>query len=224
MGCENIKTNIPSFLADELSPDESKEMLNHMEECTQCRQEIEELGKTWNLMDRWKIGKPSAMVKSRIMAVAREEFQSAPEPWWAGLRRSFTFQTVLGALGFTIIIYLLFPYDKAVDLCEKNILNAGTLAFFPKGLVYFVLGLIYGLVPVSIFGICFSKNIEDNPLFKGLGAGAIFASFLVPFFIVQCPEFATGLIFIMAVGIVAGALSGGVGTLWVLSRMRMEAS
>jgi len=44
----------------------------------------------------------------------------------------------------------------------------------------------------------------------------------IPFFIVQCPQFEAGLIFIMALGIIAGALSGGTGTLWVLRRAKME--
>lgn len=91
-------------------------------------------------------------------------------------------------------------------------------------LIYFVLGVLYGLVPIAISGICFSGRIEDNPLIKGLGIGALFAAFLIPFFIVQCPQFEAGLIFIMALGIIAGALSGGTGTLWVLSRVRMEKS
>ncbi len=163
------------------------------------------------------------MVKSRLMVAVREELQGVHIPWWASLRISFIFQLVLGALGLSMIIYLLFPYDKIINLCETNILKGGLLAFFPKGLIYFILGLLYGLVPISISGICFSKNMGENPLTKGLVAGAIFATFLVPFFIVQCPEFASGLIFIMALGIIAGSLSGGTGIFWVLNRIRMEA-
>ncbi len=224
MGCENIRTNIPLLLAEELSPDECNQLLNHMEGCTQCRQAMEELGKTWKLMDRWKIEEPSPRVKSRLMAAARIELQGVHVPWWENLRRSFIFPTVVGALGLSLIIYLIFPYDRVINLCETNILNGGLLAFFPKGLVYFVLGLLYGLVPLSISGISFSKCVGENPMIEGLRAGSIFAAFLVPFFIVQCPEFASGLIFIMALGIIAGSLSGVTGTLWVLSRVRMGAS
>ncbi len=224
MGCENMRTNIPLLLAEELSPDENCRLLDHVEGCTRCRQEMEELGKAWRLMDRWKIEEPSPRVRSSLMAAAREELKDIRVPWWATLLRSFTFQTVVGALGLSIIIYLIFPYDKIIDLCETNILKGGLLAFFPKGLIYFFLGLLYGIVPLSISGVCFSKCTEENPKIKGLRAGAIFAAFLVPFFIVQCPEFASGLIFIMTLGIIVGSLSGVTGTLWVLSRWRMEAS
>ncbi len=158
------------------------------------------------------------------MATIREEIESVHVPWWQTLRRSFIFQTVLGALGFSMIIYLIFPYDKIINLCETNILKGAFLTFFPKGFIYFVLGLLYGLVPISISGICFSRPARDNLLIKGVGAGLIFAAFLVPFFVVQCPEFASGLIFTMALGMIAGALSGGMGTLWILNRGRMEAS
>jgi hypothetical protein len=47
---------------------------------------------------------------------------------------------------------------------------------------------------------------------------------LIPFFVVQCPQFASGLVFVMALGIITGALSGGTGTLYLLSKMRTEAS
>lgn len=158
------------------------------------------------------------------MVAVRKELQVGHVPWWASLRRSLILQTVAGALGLSIVIYLIFPYDKVINLCETNILNGGLLAFFPKGLIFFVIGLLYGLVPISISGICFSKSAKGNPMIKGLGAGAIFAAFLVPFFIVQCPEFASGSILIMTLGMIVGSLSGGTGTLWVLNSVRMEAS
>ena len=46
---------------------------------------------------------------------------------------------------------------------------------------------------------------------------------IVPFFIIQCPEFVTGLALTMVLGIVAGSLSGGVGTFWLLSKLKQEA-
>ena len=224
MSCEIIKTNVPSLLARELTGDERRMVLRHMEECGRCRAEMSELEKTWKYMDRWEIEEPSAAIKAKVMAAAKDELAGAHMPWWATLTRSVIFQTVLGALGFSMIIYLIFPYDKIINLCETLILKSAFFAYFPKGLIYFVLGLLYGLVPISISGICFSKPMEKNPLIRGPGAGSIFAGFLVPFFIVKCPEFTSGLIFIMALGIITGALSGATGTLWVLSKMKMEAS
>jgi len=222
MDCEKIKTYIPGLLTGELASDENKELLKHMEGCTQCRQEMEELEETWRILGRWEIDKPSATVKPRLMATVREELRSVHVPWWASVPRSFIFQTVVGAMGLSLIIFLLFPYDTIIDACETNILNAGFLATFPRALIYFVFGLIYGLVPIFISGIYFSKKAEEKPLINGLGAGIIFAAFQVPFFIVQCPEFATGLVFTMGLGIVAGALSGGTGTLWAFNKVRLR--
>jgi hypothetical protein len=224
MSCEIIKTNVPSLLAGELTGDGRRMVLRHMEECSLCRAEMAELEETWKHMDRWEIQEPSAAIKAKVMAVAKDELAGAHMPWWSTLPRSVIFQTVLGALGFSMIIYLIFPYDKIINLCETLILKSAFFAYFPKGLIYFALGLLYGLVPISISGICFSKPMEKNPLIRGPGVGSIFAGFLVPFFIVQCPEFTSGLIFIMALGIITGALSGATGTLWVLSKMKMEAS
>jgi hypothetical protein len=224
MSCEIIKNDIPSLLAGEMTGDEHSGILRHMETCSLCRTEMSEFEKTWMYMDRWEIGKPSAAMRARVMAAARDELAGAHLPWWSTLPRSVIFQTVLGALGFSMIIYLIFPYNKIINLCETLILKSAIFAYFPKGLIYFALGLLYGMVPISISGICFSGRIEDNPFVKGLSIGAIFAAFLIPFFILQCPQFEAGLIFIMALGIITGALSGGPGTLWLLSRVRMEKS
>ncbi len=222
MSCEIIKNDIPSLLAGELTGDEHSRMLRHLEACSLCRTEMSELEKTWMYMDQWEIEKPSPAIKAGVMAVAKEELAGAYMPWWSAFPRSVIFQIVLGAVGFSMILYLIFPYDKIINLCETLILKRAFFAYFPKGMIYFALGLLYGLVPISISGICFSGRIEENPLVKGLGIGVIFAAFLIPFFIIQCPQFEAGLIFIMALGIVTGALSGGMGTIWVLNRVRME--
>lgn len=223
MECESIKINIPLFLGERLSPDERREIVHHIEACARCRQEMKELERVWSLMDRWEIEEPSAKIKTRLMATVSEELQDAHIHWWINLQRSFTFQTVVGALGLSMIIYIILPFHKVIYLCETNIVNAGTLAFFPKGLIYFVIGMLYGLVPISVSEICFSRYIAGHSVIKGLGAGSIFAALLVSFFIVQCLEFTTGLIFIMVMGIIAGSLSGGTGTFWLLRRFKTEA-
>jgi len=224
MNCELIKANIPALLTEELPADERNRVLRHMEECTVCHQEMVDLGKTWTLMDQWETEGPSSTIKARIMASAREELESVKIAWWLSHARSFIFQTVLGALGFAMIIYLALPYNKIINLCETLILNEAFLALFPKGIIYFILGLFYGLVPISISSICFQKPSKKNQIIMGLGAGLVSAAFLVPFFILQCPGFEVGLIFIMALGIVSGSLSGGTGTIWILNRVRMEDS
>jgi hypothetical protein len=222
MSCETIKYNMPSLLAGELSGDEHSRMLRHMAACSPCRAEMSALENAWVCMDRWRIEDPSPAVKARVMTVAKDELAAVQIPWWSALARSVVVQTALGALGISMIVYLVFPYDKIINLCEALISKSAFFAYFPAGLVYFALGLMYGLVPISLSEFCFSGRVEENPLVKGLGIGAVFAAFLIPFFIIQCPQFDAGLIFIMALGIITGALSGGTGTFWVLSRMRRE--
>ncbi len=222
MSCETIKANIPSLLTEELPADERNMLLRHIEECDSCRQEMVDLEKTWTLMDQWETEDPSSTIKARIMAFAREELESVKIAWWLSLARSFIFQTVSGALGFSMIIYLALPYNKIINLCETLILNEAFLALFPRGVIYFILGLFYGLVPISISSICFLKPFKKNQMIMGLGASVVFAAFLVPFFILQCPGFEVVLIFIMALGIVSGSLSGGTGTIWVLNNVFLK--
>ncbi len=221
MSCETIKANIPSLLTEDLPADEHNRLLRHMEECNLCHQEMVDLEKTWTLMDQWETEDPSSTIKARIMAFAREELESVKIAWWLSLARSFIFQTVLGALGFSMIIYLALPYNKIINLCETLILNEAFLTLFYRGVIYFILGLFYGLVPISISSICFLKPLKKNQMIMGLGASVVFAAFLVPFFILQCPDFEVGLIFSMALGIVSGSLSCGTGTIWVLNRVQI---
>jgi hypothetical protein len=222
VSCEIIKSNIPSLLTEELPADKHNRMIRHIKECDSCRREMVELKKAWTLMDQWETEDPSSTIKARVMAFAREELESVKTSWWLSLARSYIFQTVIGALGFSMIIYLALPYNKMINLCETLILNEAFLALFPRGMIYFILGLFYGLVPISISSICFRKPFKKNLMIMGLVASVVFAAFLVPFFILQCPDFEVGLIFIMALGIVSGSLSGGMGTIWVLNRARAE--
>jgi Putative zinc-finger len=222
MNCELIKSNIPSLLNEELPADERHRVIRHIEECDSCRREMADFEKAWTLMDQWETEGPPTTIKTRTMAFAREELESVKITWWLSLARSFIFQTVLGALGFAMIIYLALPYNKIINLCETLIVNETFLAFFPRSVIYFILGLFYGLIPISISSICFLKSFKKNQMLLGLGASVIFAAVLVPFFILQCPGFEVGLIVIMALGIVSGSLSGGTGTVWVLNRARVE--
>jgi hypothetical protein len=222
MNCELIKANIPSLLNEELPADERNRVVRHIEECDSCRREMADFEKTWTLMDQWETGDPSTTIKTRTMAFAREELESVKIAWWLSLARSFIFQTALGALGSSLIIYLALPYNKIINLCETLILNEAFLALFPRGVIYFTLGLFYGLVPISISSICFLKPFKKNQMLMGLGASVIFAAVLVPFFILQCPGFEVGLIVIMALGIVSGSLSGGTGTVWALTRVKIS--
>lgn len=222
MSCEIIKANIPSLLTEDLPSDERGRVLHHIEECDSCRREMVDLEKIWTLMDQWETEDPPSAIKAKTMVFAREELESVHAPWWLTLARSFIFQTVLGALGFSMIIYLALPYNKIINLCETLILNEAFLALFPRGVIYFILGLFYGLVPISISSICFLKPCKKNQMIMGLGASVVFAAFLVPFFILQCPGFEVGLIFIMALGIVSGSLSGGTGTIWVLNNVFLK--
>jgi hypothetical protein len=40
---------------------------------------------------------------------------------------------------------------------------------FPRGMIYFILGLFYGLVPISNSSICFLKPFKKNQMIMGLG-------------------------------------------------------
>ncbi len=224
MDCESLKNYIPSILSGDVSEDEHRRAAHHLQTCRQCRHAEAEMAHIWSLLDRVGSQEPSKAVKSRLMAAAQVELGNMPPAWWKMLLRPSFFRTVSSALGLSLIISLIFPYDRAVALCEQNILNGGIFAFLPQDLVYFLLGVLYGLVPVALAEFFCSKTIMDRPGVMGFGAGLVTAAFLIPFFVVQCPQFTFSLVLTMVLGITAGATAGGLGTSMALNRLKRVTS
>jgi HEAT repeat protein len=101
MNCERVKEQIPECLAGRLEKAEREKVIEHLETCAGCRNELAELGAVWRGMDALAIpAEPEPVMKSRFMEmmeayqegllaaqehVKRESAAAAPpKSGWAG--------------------------------------------------------------------------------------------------------------------------------------------
>lgn len=224
MDCEAVKNNFPSILIGDLSEDEHQQVAHHLQTCSQCRNAKTEMDRLWSMLDRVESQAPSKTVKARLMAAAQLELGKKHPAWWKALASPSFFATVLSALGLALIIHLILPYDRAIALCKQSILSGGIFSLLPETFTYFTLGVLYGLVPVALAELFCLKADMDRPGAVGFGAGLVTAAFLVPFFVIQCPQFTFSLILTMVLGISAGTLAGGLGASMAINRFKTAKS
>lgn len=101
MNCERVKEQIPECLAGRLEKAEREKVIEHLETCAGCRNELAELGVVWRGMEALAIPvEPEPVMKSRFMEVmeayqegllaaqehAKRETAAAapPKSGWAG--------------------------------------------------------------------------------------------------------------------------------------------
>ena len=53
MNCERVNEQIPECLAGRLEKAEREKVIDHLETCAGCRNELAELGVVWRGMERW---------------------------------------------------------------------------------------------------------------------------------------------------------------------------
>jgi hypothetical protein len=87
----------------------SDKVQTHLDGCDRCRQELDELRATMNLLDTWKTPEPNPYFLTRLEARLREEREAAPAGWLAGLRARFAIQPVahvrpLAAMALTVVL------------------------------------------------------------------------------------------------------------------------
>ncbi len=70
MNCERVKEQIPECLAGHLDKLEREKLIEHLETCAACRNELAELGAVWRSMEALAIpAEPEPVMKSRFMEV-----------------------------------------------------------------------------------------------------------------------------------------------------------
>ncbi len=70
MNCERVKEQIPECLAGRLEKAEREKVIEHLETCAGCRNELAELGAVWRSMETLAIpAEPEPVMKSRFMEV-----------------------------------------------------------------------------------------------------------------------------------------------------------
>jgi anti-sigma-K factor RskA len=72
-----------SYLLGELSVEEERELERHLEECAECRRELERVRQTHNFLRQLAANEPPAELKNRVLAQVRGETPArSTGGWW----------------------------------------------------------------------------------------------------------------------------------------------
>jgi anti-sigma factor RsiW len=109
MICRKTKANLADLLLDEQSV--PVEVRKHVEDCPECKQELEALKATMQAMDAWDTPEPSPFFDARMAALLRSEREAPPAGFLERLRARLLFGSNMhlrpvaaGALALLILI------------------------------------------------------------------------------------------------------------------------
>ena len=82
MNCEQVKSEVPDYLANSLSQESSAAIQSHLVMCGACRQELATLQSAWTRLGVLEDTEPSPKVRNRFYAMLEEqqrEVRTQPE-------------------------------------------------------------------------------------------------------------------------------------------------
>lgn len=68
MKCKEIKNNLYDFISNRLEEATSKEVEEHLEQCNECKPELEKLKKTLSILDHWDSPKLNEYFTNKVMS------------------------------------------------------------------------------------------------------------------------------------------------------------
>jgi anti-sigma-K factor RskA len=71
-----------SYLLDELSVDEERELEHHLQECPKCRGELDGVRQTHDLLRTLSANEPPAELKGQLLAQVKGEIPARSGGWW----------------------------------------------------------------------------------------------------------------------------------------------
>lgn len=105
--CNTCRTHLADLLLDESYVAVHPEMAAHMDGCTECRTELEELQATVAVLGEWRAPEPSPYFDVKLRARLREAQALEPEGLWSRLRSFLLFSTgrrLRPALAGTLVV------------------------------------------------------------------------------------------------------------------------
>jgi hypothetical protein len=109
---------------------------------------------------------------------------------------------------------VLLPYEVAFQWCSRTLRAYSLFADVSDTSFFFVVGIFYGLVPLLVVGLLSGWLLRTRPLIHGTAASLAFGVIILPYVIIVCSALPAVFTFSLTVGIILGALSGGVGGFW----------
>ena len=80
MQCDEVKTLLPIFLDDELTPEERTNIQVHLSSCGNCQNELKVYRRSWDLLKQWPDLEPPGSYISQFWSNV-----SAQTPWYTSI-------------------------------------------------------------------------------------------------------------------------------------------
>lgn len=110
MECKDYREQFTSLLTDSLQGADRRELVSHLESCADCREELQEVKKIWELMGEIEQPEPSRAMQAGFQAMLAEykketlaKKPSVGEGFISGLREFFSLQ-VQPRLAYSLIL------------------------------------------------------------------------------------------------------------------------
>jgi hypothetical protein len=91
--CKACRSALADLLLDDHYAAAHPELVVHMNECVECRTELEELKATFAILDTWTAPEPSAYFDSKLHVRLREAEAAGPEGLWERFSSFLKFST-----------------------------------------------------------------------------------------------------------------------------------
>ena len=91
--CKTCRSHLPDLLLDQDYAASHPELAGHLDTCSDCLTELNELRSTFALLDEFTAPEPSPYFDSKLYARLREAQASEPESFWERMRSFLLFST-----------------------------------------------------------------------------------------------------------------------------------
>lgn len=218
LSCEDLELRLMELLGEDLPED----LLAHLRSCPRCKEKREQWVRLWSLMGGWEESKPSIEVTEAILSQIRGDLRREAEAgaglgWWASGFGVVLVSALVASL-LSIGSSAVFHYGNAVEVFKFALQQLEISAYLPDGTIYFLVGCLYGLLPLAIVGLIFGRLADGHRLRLSFWVVAIFLIGTLPYTVVECRTFALSFTLSIIAGLMVGAVSGSVAGFYLPSR------
>ncbi len=203
--CGHDASDMAALLQNELAPDRRRHLVERVEACGSCAEQLRRLRRTWSDLPAATGHRASAEARERVLAYARDAV-AAPESVTADLWRAALLGG-LASMGGYLVLSLLHPIPSTVEFCRVSVLGDPAMTPGQICLVYAGVAALYAGVPVGVTAYLSSAGKDGWRV--GLAEAAVFTLLALPVLVLQFGLQDAVITLTVLAGLASGAVAGG---------------
>lgn len=204
--CGHSRSELLVLLGGDLAPERRRILLDRVDACRACADELRSLRRTWDELPAASTGEPPAGRRGEVLAYAeravRERRIPARVPWRAALLGG------LASLGGYLILSLLHPIPSTVEFCQLRIFRDPAMSLGQVCLIYAAVAALYAGLPVAV--AAYLSPVDGDGWRLGLAEGAAFTLLALPVLGLQFGLDDAVITATVVGGLAVGAAAGGI--------------